>query len=131
MCINGDSQSELDESITGGAGSMAGQIALRMGEDKIKSLLDGQLFTLQASSSFSPLQICPPPQLLFVNEFGLDMECMRCVVPLSHLFLLSILSFVLLSQLLSLPMLPLLRVQSEQPAVYSSGEEGGTDHPPQ
>lgn len=46
MCINGDSQSELDESITGGAGSMAGQIALRMGEDKIKSLLDGQLFLL-------------------------------------------------------------------------------------
>ncbi|GMR42536.1 hypothetical protein PMAYCL1PPCAC_12731 [Pristionchus mayeri] len=40
MCINGDSQSELDDSITGGAGSMAGQIALRMGEEKMKSLMD-------------------------------------------------------------------------------------------
>lgn len=50
MCINGESQSDLDESITGGAGSMAGQIALRMGEEKMKSLLD------DLSSSSTPLR---------------------------------------------------------------------------
>ncbi|GMT19301.1 hypothetical protein PFISCL1PPCAC_10598 [Pristionchus fissidentatus] len=40
ICINGDAQSELDESITGGAGAMAGQIALRMGEEKMKIILN-------------------------------------------------------------------------------------------